>query len=123
MIYALFLCGAGAKRQRGYSGNFKNLRVSDEQHLRLAYMDTCDADGSRLEQHQKSLQELMVHQHVALAEHVVGLAFIRLTASYETRLDNLSHEQRIVFLVMFYRLFWFYCYFGLWFTGQDCFAG
>ena len=98
MIYALWLCGSGGKRSRGYTGNFDNLRIAEEQHLRTCLLDTCDAEVASLVDQQRSLKDLMLTKHLSLAEHIVGVAFLRLSASYSSRWDGLSHEQRTVLL-------------------------
>ena len=98
VIYALWLCGSSGKRSRGYSGNFDNLRIAEEQHLRTCFLDTCDAEVTSLVDQQRSLKDLMVTKHLPLAEHIVGLAFVRFSTSYASRLDGLSHEQRTVIL-------------------------
>ncbi len=95
-VYAIWLCGAGGKRFRGYSGNIQNLRVSEEQHLRLCFADSCAAEDATLDDEQQPLRELMVIKHSSFAENIVGLAFARLTKVYASRLDSLSLEQRVV---------------------------
>ena len=96
-------CGcvcAGAKRLRGYGGNIKNLRVAEEQHLRLAFLDSYSAEEATLHEQQLPLKGLMITKHTDLAENVVGLAFVRLSNVYSSRLDNLTPEQRVVPLVL-----------------------
>ena len=101
-VYAVWLCGAGSKRFRGYSGNVHSLRVSDEQYLRMAFLDSCDPQNSgNADKHDpsQSLKDIMMSHHADLAQHVVGLAFTRRNKVYKTRLDHLTAEERVVLLV------------------------
>ena len=101
-VHALWLCGAGSKklgRGRGYAGNLNALRVADEQHLRFMFADARDSsDISAATESMLPLKELMVRNHLALAEHVIGLAFVKLSAVYTSVLDSLTPEQKVVLL-------------------------
>ena len=100
LTYAVWLCGAGTKRLRGYSGNYHHLRVSDEQHLRMALLDSSAAEDGNMDDLKQPLKHLMVTRHVALAESVVGLAIVQFSGVYASRLDHLSPEQRVVPLIL-----------------------
>ena len=98
-VYCLWLCGAAGQRARGYSGSLDSMRVADEQYLRMVFLDSCDPQHSA-EHHDLPLKEIMTTRHANLAQHVVGLAFVRLTSLYSSRLDNLTAEERVVPLVI-----------------------
>ena len=98
-VYGLWICGAAGKRFRGYNGNPQHLRVSDEQHVRLAFLDAHDPQNTQPGNHRRPLKDILVSDHVMFAEHVVGLAFVaRSSVVYRSCLDNLNPEQRVVLL-------------------------
>ena len=106
-VYAVWLCGASGTRSRGYNGSAENLRVADENYLRLAFADAWACDSSRDRRlppvqpvHECSLRELLLQPGLGWCGRVVGLAFLKLSnIVYQSRLDALTAEQRVVLLV------------------------
>ena len=95
-VYGLWLCGAAGKRLRGYSGSLQTLRVSDELFLRMVFLDSCDPQRVSPDEQQRSLKDIMVTDHLAFSERVVGLAFIKRTGrTYQSRIDKLTPQQRV----------------------------